>query len=277
MRQYQYGFTLVELAIVLTIIGLLIGGILKGMEMMQNARANATIAEVKALGAAVTTFKDIYNAYPGDMLLAGRKLRGCPGTNGAACNPRANQATSGDKIVGRPNWGPGWALQRNATRGLLGGNNVADETYLFWSHLLLADLIAGVTADGLNVATPFAFGVTHPSAPVGGGFVAGYGNGGVGRGSPATAGSGPQGLIIALVSSPATAMGVAANAQPLSPGRSAMLDRKIDDGYPTTGLVQAYGRATNCFSAATPYSATKRGYRQTVSQTDCGLLFSLVE
>ncbi|MCK5555335.1 MAG: prepilin-type N-terminal cleavage/methylation domain-containing protein, partial [Alphaproteobacteria bacterium] len=56
----QKGFTLVELAIVLTIIGLLIGGILKGQQLMQNARVTATIAQIQAIESATTTFRDTY-------------------------------------------------------------------------------------------------------------------------------------------------------------------------------------------------------------------------
>src|SRR5579871_6137739 len=92
----EKGFTLVELAIVMTIIGLLIGGILKGQTLMQNARVTAEVAQVKGVSAAMTTFKDMYNAVPGDMTGAGTRLTGCP--SAAACNPSA--ATAGDGIVG---------------------------------------------------------------------------------------------------------------------------------------------------------------------------------
>ena len=52
----QKGFTLVELAIVMTIIGLLIGGVLKGQELMENARVTSTVAQVKGYeGAAMLT------------------------------------------------------------------------------------------------------------------------------------------------------------------------------------------------------------------------------
>lgn len=61
------GFTLVELAVVMVIIGLLIGGILKGQEMIDNARVNSTISQIKAVDAASSTFQDMYDAIPGDM------------------------------------------------------------------------------------------------------------------------------------------------------------------------------------------------------------------
>ncbi len=73
------GFTLVELAVVMVIIGLLIGGILKGQEMIANARVNATISQIKAIDAASSTFQDMYDALPGDMLTANARLSGGPG------------------------------------------------------------------------------------------------------------------------------------------------------------------------------------------------------
>jgi prepilin-type N-terminal cleavage/methylation domain-containing protein len=54
----QAGFTLVELAIVMIIIGLLIAGVLKGQELIANARVTSTVAQVKAIDAAISTFKD---------------------------------------------------------------------------------------------------------------------------------------------------------------------------------------------------------------------------
>jgi prepilin-type N-terminal cleavage/methylation domain-containing protein len=51
----QAGFTLVELAIVMIIIGLLIAGVLKGQALIQNAQVTSTVAQVKATEAAIST------------------------------------------------------------------------------------------------------------------------------------------------------------------------------------------------------------------------------
>ncbi|MCC7488982.1 MAG: prepilin-type N-terminal cleavage/methylation domain-containing protein, partial [Gammaproteobacteria bacterium] len=40
LPRQQQGFTLVEIAIVLVIIGLMIGGVLKGQEMITNAKVS---------------------------------------------------------------------------------------------------------------------------------------------------------------------------------------------------------------------------------------------
>ena len=52
MRLKQQGFTLVEIAIVLVIIGLLLGGILKGQEMIVQARIKNVINDFNGITAA---------------------------------------------------------------------------------------------------------------------------------------------------------------------------------------------------------------------------------
>jgi prepilin-type N-terminal cleavage/methylation domain-containing protein len=70
MTRNQKGFTLVEIAIVLVIIGLLIGGVLKGQAMIQNAKVKRVVKSADELRAAVYTFYDKYGVYPGDELIA---------------------------------------------------------------------------------------------------------------------------------------------------------------------------------------------------------------
>jgi prepilin-type N-terminal cleavage/methylation domain-containing protein len=66
----QAGFTLVEIAIVMVIIGLLIGGVLKGQAMIQNAKVKRVVKQADEIRAAVMTFYDKYGVYPGDENLA---------------------------------------------------------------------------------------------------------------------------------------------------------------------------------------------------------------
>ena len=63
----QSGFTLVKIAIVMfIIIGLLIGGILTGQAMIQNAKVKSIVKQVDEIRAAVMSFYDKYGVYPGD-------------------------------------------------------------------------------------------------------------------------------------------------------------------------------------------------------------------
>lgn len=60
------GFSLVELAIVLVIIGLLIAALVKGKAVLENARIKRVIGDVETIVSAYNTYYDLYSAYPGD-------------------------------------------------------------------------------------------------------------------------------------------------------------------------------------------------------------------
>ncbi|MDP2828564.1 MAG: prepilin-type N-terminal cleavage/methylation domain-containing protein [Sulfuricellaceae bacterium] len=70
MKTHQSGFTLIEIAIVLVIIGLLLGGVLKGQELITSARVRNLIAQQDGIKAAYFGFLDRYRALPGDYLAA---------------------------------------------------------------------------------------------------------------------------------------------------------------------------------------------------------------
>ncbi|MEZ5919106.1 MAG: prepilin-type N-terminal cleavage/methylation domain-containing protein [Alphaproteobacteria bacterium] len=81
----QQGFTLVELAVVMIIIGILIGGILKGQELITNARVTTTASQMESMGAAVNGFSETYGGLlPGDLGTASTRLLNC--NNGQTCD-----------------------------------------------------------------------------------------------------------------------------------------------------------------------------------------------
>ena len=65
-RVRQAGFTLVEIAIVLVIIGLLLGGVLKGQELIKNTKVKAIYNQYRELAAATYGYQDRFKALPGD-------------------------------------------------------------------------------------------------------------------------------------------------------------------------------------------------------------------
>jgi prepilin-type N-terminal cleavage/methylation domain-containing protein len=71
LKKQEQGFTLVELAIVLVIIGLLLGGVLKGKELINNAKAKRLLNDLRGVEALTLTFYDRYNRMPGDGNLDG--------------------------------------------------------------------------------------------------------------------------------------------------------------------------------------------------------------
>lgn len=238
-HKMQSGFTLVELAIVMTIIGLLIGGILKGQELMENARVTATIAQVKSYEAATTTFRDSYAAMPGDMVSAGNRLP-CPASASTNCSMTDNAAL-GNGIVGSPTWGSSDAYAAAAPASFDPANGTYDageETVYFWIHLMLADLITGISTEAVQGAVSPSWNITHPSARLGGGFVVGFADGAELGGTPDSA---PSGTVIALVGQPRSNLEPASGQGTVTPARAGQIDRKMDDGNPATGYVQASG------------------------------------
>ncbi|MEW5786517.1 MAG: prepilin-type N-terminal cleavage/methylation domain-containing protein [Pseudomonadota bacterium] len=116
MTEAPRGFTLIELAIVLVVIGLLLGGILKGQELIESARARNLISQLDSIKAAYFAFQDKYRAVPGDY----------PGH-------LAHANLSG--IAGRQVGGNGDGVVRDTP--------AARESLLAWVHLSHANLISG--------------------------------------------------------------------------------------------------------------------------------------
>src|SRR5215510_7834364 len=92
MKRNQ-GFTLVEIAIVLVIIGLLLGGILKGQEMITQAKIKNVVADFSGISAAYYGYQDRYRAIPGDDPNAGTRWTagGVPGDGNGQLDGTYNQ------------------------------------------------------------------------------------------------------------------------------------------------------------------------------------------
>lgn len=112
----QTGFTLIELAIVLVIIGLLLGGVLRGQELINSAKVKNMVTDIKNVQIYVYSYQDKFKAVPGDDKSAITHV-------GATKNGDGNGAIDG-----------AW----NST-------TVGDESYNFWQHIRLAGLASGST------------------------------------------------------------------------------------------------------------------------------------
>ena len=118
MKKTQ-GFTLVEIAIVLVIIGLLLGGILKGQEMITQAKIKNLIADFSGISAAYHGYQDRYRKLPGDDGDANTRW-----TLGIAA-PAAGAYNDG------------------TVSGAYNSTTANDESRLFWLHLRRAGFVAG--------------------------------------------------------------------------------------------------------------------------------------
>ena len=120
----ESGFTLVEIAIVVAVVGLLIGGVLKGSEMITNARLKRIENDQSQMMAMVATYRDRYLQLPGDDSLASQRFSIY--TDGKNDPAAIDINGSGD--------------------GYLDGNWIAaanTETANVWKHLRASGLIDG--------------------------------------------------------------------------------------------------------------------------------------
>lgn len=225
-RDYSYneaGFTLIELSIVLVIIGLIVGAVLAGREMIKAAEIRSTISQLQKYTTAVNTFRTRYNYVPGDMPAAVASQFGF-----------FNETTLG----GTAGHEDGNGLVEGGATGVTLG---IGETLGFWRHLTDAGLVDGVfgTATAGNAlvntsgqatsdATAGTVGQLFPPAKMGGGnYVTVY------------SAAGQNYFELTGMTAMAHATGQYTLTAPISPVDAQTIDTKMDDGLPLNGAVQA--------------------------------------
>lgn len=119
----QSGFTLIELAIVLVIIGLLLGGVLKGQELINSARVKNLASDFKNVQVFVYGYQDRVHALPGDDAQSTAHT-GCT----AAANGSCDDGDGNGVIAGE------WDSDTNT-----------DESFRFWQHVRLTGFAPGPT------------------------------------------------------------------------------------------------------------------------------------
>lgn len=205
MKRNQSGFTLIEIAIVLVIIGLLLGGVLKGQELINSARVKNLATDFKNIPVFIYGYQDQFRSLPGDDATIG---------------------TANSHITGATPCGPAAAGLCAVGNGIVDGPwNAADvtaESYVIWQHVRLANLAPGST----DTTAPAAYRPVNAT----GGFIGIQSGTTIAANSPINAGPG--------VTNPIRGSYVICSEGIL--GRFVtQLDTQMDDGNTATGSMMA--------------------------------------
>jgi prepilin-type N-terminal cleavage/methylation domain-containing protein len=204
-------FTLVELAIVIVIIGLLVGGVLAGQSLIETSRLNKEISELTSFRSAHYSFIGKYNCLPADCPNAARFF------DVAKCNSMVSFSL-------------GCVGDGNGKYDFWSGTDSRSDPHRYWIHLELANFLKGAPKTG-NESTyrpaNFSQFATHFAA---------HGD----------AGSYPNNLnkynYIAFVG---VLPGLCGTCSILTPYQAGYIDEKLDDGKPHTGKLKTYKGSNN--------------------------------
>ncbi len=138
---FNAGFSLVELAIVLVVIGLMIGGVLKGQQLIESARLKSILSQLNEFRLATGVFIDRFGGLPGDYEYAQEHIHS------------SLQNGNGNGIIEGP------------------GLQTGSEAQQYWMHLSMAQLIS---FSGNGNEHKDGFGNYAPSSRLGGGYTVTY-------------------------------------------------------------------------------------------------------
>ena len=256
----QSGFSLIELAIVIVIIGLLVGGVLVGKSLIRNADLQTIITDAAQYKSAAKTFRDKYMALPGDF----NEAINIWGDDNAAC-PNAG-VTNGSP--GTCNGNGDGGISHSAS-----GAGATGENFEFWRQLMLEGLVKGqfsglAGAGGLGSSVP---GTNIPASRI---INVGWGAQSVNHYAGDTAAYamdyGNNIYVGATVTSSTT------HNPFLTPKEAWNIDSKIDDGKPARGEIIARYWNDACAAADDGGSANNdlaASYRLSDSTRQCMLYF----
>ncbi len=275
---HRRAFTIFEMALVLTIIALIVGGIIGGLSLKRTSQVRAVLTDAQTYASAIQQFHDKFGAYPGDMADAeriwGTVPGGCPtgiSTDKRTCNG------NGDGVIESSNSEQYRAWQQLAAAGLIKGSYCGISTTSNPCAAAVAggpvnNALTGVNIPGSSIASAGFYLDTYGT--VNGTFTNGIidstSAGGLKSRYPY-----PNDYSNALFFGSERA-----NNPPQNPALTTQeaysIDKKVDDGLPFYGNIVTY-RAVNptpsCMLSVVSATSTTYAYNTTVTDTACVLIF----
>jgi prepilin-type N-terminal cleavage/methylation domain-containing protein len=258
---HRYGFSLMELSIVLVIIGLLVGGIIAGKSLIRAGTVKSAVIHMQRYSAAIQTFRDQYNALPGDMTNA-TNYWGVAGGNGSGRDTACYSTVSTNTATCNGN-GNGHVYLSDGVADLS-----APEWYRGWQHLANAGLITGhFTGTAAGAPRMAMAGINIPAGPMdnsGFTYMSYYAphNGDI---------TWFAGDYTGIMLGSSSSVGVETSDPILAPGEASILDIKFDDGRPATGLIRM-NKSLTCLTSDDPNTAE---YILNSSAIQCNLFMAI--
>jgi prepilin-type N-terminal cleavage/methylation domain-containing protein len=250
--QTNAGFTLVELAIVIVIIGLLVGGVLQGQELIKQARMQSGLTQIGQYMVAYNNFKMKYNCLPGDCRTATTFFP-------SSAQPERVTNGNGDNIINASSSGNlnGWEQT---------------EMYYVWDHLAASGLVNFLQYDETPYTTTVnEVGTGYPESKFsasgsitgGGAVVRSNSKAGILIGNQQQVGyiSGGNVMHIGMCKFSNWGGAYSAGECGLNPWEAFYIDQKMDNGIPVTGKIIIvpngfYMTPSNGFSSGVPLCST---------------------
>jgi prepilin-type N-terminal cleavage/methylation domain-containing protein len=252
------GFTLVEMAIVIVIIGLVVGGIFVGRSLIQSSNLTGIIADITAYSEAAVNFQRTYGALPGDFANATTYWGAVNGTP-ATCQTTVGTPPATCNGDGNGKIGNGYATPNY-------------ESFRAWQHLANGGFIKGNYSGVVGTTEDTNF----PSSPMGGGYAMVW-LGTISGDNNYYDGSYGNAILLGKAAS-----GYYPRQGLLAPKDAESIDSKMDDDKPGTGKVRStkYSSTTapGCASSDTASSAlyaTSASYGSGASDKVCTLVFNV--
>ena len=226
-KSKQQGFTLIELSIVLVIIGLIVGGVLVGQDLIKAAQIRATVAQMEKYDSAVNAFRGKYNGMPGDLNNPNNFFS-------SITNDGDNGCGDGDGLIEA-------TATCSATASVIATplpSSFGGENAMFWGQLTLANLIQEASTTTSYSDTLAVSDSTMPAAKMGKARM------------NVVASNGLNFYVMASLSGTAAAAVIPTVAYALTPIEAFQIDSKKDDGNPATGTVISVATGTTAIHTA---------------------------